>query len=341
MLNIFQNDAFGVAGMLTAIEKSETVPQRLGGLNLFTPAPIREKVLGIEMRENGISLIKTSLRGEPLAQATQGKRNKRYFETSRIGKGDKILASELAFVTQFGSEEQVLQVQMEISRRLSGPGGLLDDVEATFEHMRLSALNGILLDSNLDVLYNFYDEFSIIENAEIGFNLATVAGGDLEKMVNAQVLRPMRIKAKGARYSEVRAECGPDFFDALIKTPEVRDRRKTARENGEDDNTYLGRVVRFAGVTWEEYVGTDDGTTVAVGADKVKFYPAGLGNTVFEHVMSPGEAFEDIGQLGQRVYAEVNVEQKERPTFANLEAIAYPLFLNKKPEMIFKGRAGA
>lgn len=341
MLNIFQNDAFGVAGMLAAIEKSETVPQRLGSLNLFTPNPIREKIVGIEMRDNGISLIKTSLRGEPLNQATQSKRNKRFFETSRIGKADKILASELAFVTQFGSEEQVLQVQTEIARRLSGPGGLLDDVEATFEHMRLSALNGILLDADGSTIYNFYDEFGIIENAEIAFNLANIADGDLEEMVNAQVLRPMRLKAKGARYGEVRAECGPDFFDGLIKTKEVRERRKTDRENGMDDSSYLGRVVRFAGVTWEEYVGTDDGSTVAVAADKVKFYPAGAGNTVFEHVQSPGEAFEDIGQLGKAVYAEINVEQKERPTFAELEAIAYPLFLNKRPEMIFKGRAGA
>jgi len=341
MLNIFQNNAFGVAGMLTAVEKSETVPQRLGTLKLFTASPIREKVVGIEMRDNGISLIKTSLRGEPLEQTTQGKRNKRYFETSRIGKGDKILASELAFVTQFGSEEQVLQVQAEIARRLSGPGGLLDQVEATFEHMRLSALNGILLDSDLSVIYNFYDEFGIIENAEIGFNLSAIADGDLEKMVNAQILRPMRIKSKGARYSEVRAECGSDFFDDLIKTKEVRERRKTDRENGNDNDSYLGRKVFFAGIMWEEYIGTDDGTTVAVESDKVKFYPSGLGNTVFEHVQSPGEAFEDIGQLGKPVYAEINVEKKDRPTFAELEAIAYPLFLNKRPEMIFKGRSGA
>lgn len=341
MLNIFQNDAFGVAGMLAAIEKSETVPQRLGSLNLFTPNPIREKIVGIEMRNNGISLIKTSLRGEPLSQGTQSKRNKRFFETGRIGKGDKILASELAFVTQFGSEEQVLQVQAEIARRLSGPGGLLNDVEATFEHMRLSALNGILLDSDLSVIYNFYDEFGIIENAEIGFDLRNVADGELEQMVNAQVLRPMRIKSKGARYSEVRAECGSEFFDELIKTKEVRERRKSDRENGIDNDSYLGRKVFFAGVLWEEYVGTDDGTTVAVDVDKVKFYPSGLGNTVFEHVQSPGEAFEDIGQLGKAVYAEINVEQKERPTYAELEAIAYPLFLNKRPEMIFKGRVGA
>lgn len=341
IFDIFNNDPFKFAGMATAVEKSETVPSRLGDLGLFTPNPIRETILGVEMRENGLSLIKTSQRGEPLTQNTQSKRNMRYFETSRIGKEDTLLASEIAFLRNFGSEDQVIQMSAELDRRLNGPNGLLQQVEATFEHMRLSAMNGILLDSDLTVMYNFYDEFGITENAEIGFDLANVADGDLEETVNAQVLRPMRIKSKGARYSEVRAECGSEFFDALIKTKEVRERRKTDRENGMDDSSYLGRVVRFAGVTWEEYVGTDDGTTVAVEADKVKFYPAGLGNTIFEHVMSPGEAFEDIGQLGQRVYAEVNVEQRERPRLATLEAIAYPLFLNKKPEMIFKGRAGA
>jgi len=341
IFNIFQNDPFSFAGMATAVEKSETVPSRLGDLGLFTANPIREIVLGVEMRENGLSLIKTSKRGEPLKQNTKSKRNMRYFETGRIGEEDTVLASELAFLRAFGTEDQIVQASAEVDRRLSGPGGLLEKVEATFEHMRLSALNGILLDSDLSVIYNFYDEFGIAENAEIGFNLANIADGDLEKMVNAQVLRPMRLKSKGARYSEVRAECGSEFFDALIKTAEVRERRKTDRESGKDNDSYLGRKVHFAGIMWEEYVGTDDGTTVAVETDKVKFYPAGLGNTVFEHVMSPGEAFEDVGQLGKRVYAEINVEQRERPRLATLEAIAYPLFLNKRPEMIFKGRAGA
>ena len=340
VLDIFNNDAFTTVNMSIAIDKVETAPRRLGQQKLFTPNPIREIIVGVEMRESGLSLIKTTKRGETLAQATQGKRKKLHFATSRVGKEDKVLASELAFLVQFGTADQIVQVQAEIARRMSGPGGLLDDIETTHEHMRLSALNGTLLDADKSVIYNFYDEFGINENPEIAFDLANTTDGALEETVNARVLRPRRRKSKGARYSEVRDECSSQYFDELIKTKEVRERRKTDRENGLDNDSYQGRVVQFAGITWQEYVGTDDGT-VAVEENKVKFYPGGVGNTVFQHVMSPGEAFEHQGMIGQNIYAEINLEVRNSPRWALLEAISYPLFINTRPEMIFKGHLGA
>ncbi|RKZ79844.1 MAG: major capsid protein, partial [Gammaproteobacteria bacterium] len=91
-MNIFENDAFTLASMTSAIERVPTNPGTLGQLNLFNNHPIRNVSVGIEEREGTLNLIKTSKRGAPLEQGTGKKATMRYFGTTRIAKQDVILA---------------------------------------------------------------------------------------------------------------------------------------------------------------------------------------------------------------------------------------------------------
>lgn len=338
-MNIFENDAFSLASMLQAVERVDTKPQRLGQLGIFTPAPIRTAIVSVEERAGTLSLIQTSERGAPLEQRQNEKRNMRYFETKRIAKGDRIMASELQFVRQFNTENQIIELQTELARRLDGPAGLVAEVETTWENMRLGAVQGILTDADGSVIYNWFNEFGITQAAEVDFDLdnAAPAAGALRKKVQESVVRPMRQKAKGARYSEIRGLCGSAFFDDLIAHPEVRETYLNQLAAAELRDGYEGRGFRFAGVVWEEYIGTDDGTTVAVGADKVKFFPAGAGNTVFEMALSPGEQFSHLNQLGQPYYPLV-VPDMARDQYVDLEVYSYPLFICKRPEMLLRGK---
>lgn len=338
-MDIFNNDAFRLASMLQAVERVETKPGQIGAMGLFASNPIRTEIVSIEERDGTLALIQTSERGAPLEQRTTEKRRMRHFSTKRIAKGDRINASELQFVRQFGAEQQIMELQAELARRLDGPVGLVADVEATWEHMRLGALRGQLLDADGSVIYDWFSEFGITQATEIDFDLdnASPAPGALRKLIQDKVVRAMRRKAKGARYSGVGVLCGDAFFDDLIAHPEVRETYLNQQEAAELRGGYEGQSFTFAGVTFAEYIGTDDNSTVAVASDKCIIFPMGTGNTVFETAWSPGEQFAHLGELGQPIYPLV-VPDRERDMWVDLEVYSYPLFICKRPELLLRGR---
>lgn len=339
-MNIFKNDAFTMASMTSAIDRVPTNPGTLGQLKLFNSHPIRNVVVGIEERAGKLSLIKTSLRGAPVEQGTGKKSKLRYFETTRVAKGDTIQASELQFIRQFDTENQIKQVQAELAMRMTGPDGLLADVDYTKENMRLGAIQGKFMDSDGSVIYDYFDEFSIVANTEIAFNLAVSADGVLRELIQKNVIRPMRQKAQGARYTGVKALCSASFFDALMKNPEVRATFEGIPEQVWLRNTYDGQSFDFGGVEWVEYVGDDANSEVKIADDTCRFIPTGVGNGVFEVVYSPAESFDDIGTLGKDVYAYTLPDEK-RNRFVELEVASYPLFMCKRPDLLFSGKLGA
>jgi hypothetical protein len=338
ILDLFKTDAFGLVSLLQAVEKVERVPNRLGQLALFTPNPVRTETVAIEMREGALSIIKTSERGAPLENRKTEGRTVRDFRTRRIAKGDRIMASELAFAREFNTEQQVVELQAEMLRRMSGPSGLVADIETTWEHMRLGAVQGKVLDADGTLIYDWFKEFGISQSAEIDFDLdaASPVSGALRKKIQDSVVRPMRKKAKGAIYTGARALCGSNFFDDLVNHSEVRETYLNQQEAADLREGYDGRELRFGGVTWEEYIGTDD-DSIAVHTDKVVFFPEGAGNGVFEAAFSPGEQFGHIGQLGQPIYP-ITVPDRDRDSYVDLEVYSYPLFLCKRPEMLFRGK---
>jgi len=339
-MNIFENDAFTLASMTSAIERVPTNPGTLGQLNLFNNHPIRNVSVGIEEREGTLNLIKTSKRGAPLEQGTGKKATMRYFGTTRIAKQDVILASELQFIRQFNTEDQIKELQAELALRMGGADGLLADVQYTKENMRLGAIQGKFLDSDGSVIYDYFTEFGITENTEIAFSLATATDGALRESIQQNVIRPMRRLAKGARYTGVKALCSASFFDALLKNPEVRGSYEGIPEQVWLRTNYDGRSFDFGGVEWIEYIGDDENAEVKVADDKCVFIPTGVGNGIFEALYSPAESFADIGTLGREVYAYTTPDLKH-DRFVELEVASYPLFLCKRPDLLFKGKLGA
>ena len=340
-MNIFENDAFSLTSMSEAISRVPTNPATLGQLNLFNDRFIREEKFGIEEREGKLSLIQTSNRGAPLKNQNVDKRKIRYFGTTRIAKSDQIMASELQFVRQFGTNDQIKSLQLELAQRMSGPTGLLADVEYTKEHMRLGAIQGKFVDADGTILYDYFDEFGIIQSTEIAFDLTnTTVNGSLRELIQTKIHRPMRKIAKGARYSGITALCSASFFDALIKNAEVRDTYKGIPEQTWLRTSYDGQSFEFGGVTWKEYVGDDADEDIALTADKCVFIPTGVGNSVFEAIYSPGESFAEVGQMGKSVYAYVNPD-KDKDRFVDLEVASYPLFMCKRPDLLFRGKLQA
>ena len=340
ILDIFNNDAFSMTSMLESVEQMDYRPGALGAKGIFTGTPVRTETVAIESRDGVLGLIQTSERGSPLEQRMTEKRKLRQFATTRIAKGDRITASELAFLRGMGEEQQVQSVQEEIARRLSGPAGLVSEIELTLEHMRLGAVQGIVLDADGSEIVNWYDEFGVAPATEIAFDFANATEGEIRKTCT-QITRAMKRAAKGAWVpgTSIHSLCGDDFWDALVSHPEIRqlflnrDQSKYVEGGGSYEQFTYG------GITFENYQGTDDNSTVAIAPAEAKFFPVGAPGAFLE-VYSPGEMFEHIGQLGQRLYPMI-VRDEKRDMYADLEAYSYPLHVCTRPAMLQSGRAGA
>jgi hypothetical protein len=338
-LDIFKQDAFRLTSMLQAIRETDYLPGRLGSMGIFTPNPVRTETVAIEKLGETLALIQTSQRGAPLDQRKTEKRNIRDFRTVRIAEADRIMAAELANIRAFGTESELMQVQAEIARRLSGPAGLENKVELTLENMRLGAVQGIVLDADGSTIYNWFEEFDVTQPTELDFDLdnASPASGVVRKKCN-EVVRAMMKAAKGVWTpgTRVHALCGDAFWDDLTAHAEVRQTYLNTQQASELRNGNAYETFNYGGITWENYRGTDDGTTVAINTDKAKFFPVNAPGAFLE-VFSPGERFEHIGQLGERIYPMI-VPDRDRDMWADIEVYSYPLHICTRPLMLQRAK---
>lgn len=342
ILNLFRQDAFSALELTSFVERVPFKPTGLGDLGIFDDKPIRTTALAVEERAGKLVVIPTSERGAPLLERTTEKRKMRYFETPRLAHGDTIKASELQNIREFGQETVLMQLQTEVARRLAGPTGLLSNLEYTWELHRLGAVQGILLDADGSVLYNWFNEFGITQPAEIGFNLSasTPKDGDLRKKCMA-VVRAMKRASQGAwtPSTRIQAICGDDFWEALITHQDVLktyfnwEAAKELRQDGA-----FGSMT-FGGIDWMNYQGSNDNSEIAVPVDKVKFFPVGAPG-VFERALAPGENFEWVNTPGKPVYVQP-IFDRDRNSWWRQEVYSYPLHICTRPEMLLRGKIGA
>lgn len=336
-IDIFSGDAFSTYELTAALNKVPYKPGFLGGLGIFEQKPVRTLTIAIESREGKLTLVQTSERGAPLEQAEKGKRDIRDFRTVRVAKGSRLRADELAGIRQFGTDSELVQVQGETMRIMTG---VRDDIDLTHENMMLGAVQGIVNDADGTTIRNWFTEFDIAQPAEIDFDLdnANPTQGALKKACNA-VIRNMTKAAKGAFVpgTEVIGLCGDNFYDDLITHKDVEKTylNQQAANDLRADYANVYESFRFGGITWINYRGTDDGS-VGIHTDKVKFFPRGA-RGVFQHAMSPGESFEWVNTPGQPHYAMVIPDEK-RNAFVEIEVYSYPLYICTTPGVLLRGK---
>ena len=336
-MDIFNDDAFSTVELTGALSRVPYKPGFLGGLNIFTPKPVRTLSVSVEEQSGKLSLVPVTERGAPLPQASKNKRNIRDFRTVRVAKGSTIRADEIQGIRAFGQESELKQMQDEVMGRMVD---LRNDIGLTHENMMLGAVQGIVTDADGSPIRNWFSEWGISQPAEIDFDLdaATPASGAVKKLCN-QVVRGMSKAAQGAftPSTQIIGLCGDAFYDDLTTHKEVIQTflNQQAANDLREGYASVYESFRYGGITWINYRGTDDGT-VGVGTDKVKFFPVGAPD-VFQKAMSPGESFDWVNTPGQPEYALI-VPDEKRNQFVELEVYSYPLYICTTPGVLFRGK---
>jgi hypothetical protein len=251
----------------------------------------------------------------------------------RIADSSRVWASELQNIRAFGSTDQLQSLQIEVARRQQK---ILRNIELTKENLRLGAVQGIVLDADGSTIYNWATEFGQTIPAEVGWDLQNVspAEGAVRKKCTAAI-RSIRKGLKGLAAPRVVALCGDTFWDDLTSHPEVI---KTflnwqAAADLRNDHGNAWSTFRYGDIDFINYRGTDDGTSVAIGTTKAKFFPVGSG--IFRWALSPGERFEFVNTLGQDNYSAM-VLDKDRNTWADIEVYSYPLPICTMPQALYR-----
>lgn len=348
ILDLFHSDAFTAITLTQGVQRNPYQPTGLGALNIFDPNPIRTTAVSVEERQGTLKLIPFSQRGAEGTQRTTEKRKMRYFDVPRLMHDDTVHSYELQNIREFqeGPNQNVtvlMQLEREVARRLAGPTGLQASVEYTKEYLRLAAVQGLVLDpKDGSQMYSWFDEFGITQAAEIAFSLSAQTANSMRPIINALV-RTMARKSQGAFMptTKVVALCGDLFYDQLTNHVDVirtylnwQEAKELRGSQGAAFDSF-----DFAGVTWMNYRGSDDNSTIKIADDKVKFFPQGAPG-IFQEVMAPGESAQFINQPGQPIYI-LPIPDRDRNMWWKMEAYAYPLYLCTRPEVLLSGRAGA
>lgn len=333
-MDVFKNNAFTMTSLTGTVEKMQYVPQTLGQLGLFEPMPVRTRALFVERRSGTLALIGTSALGAPPEELVKDDRDLVPLRTTRLSKGFTMYAHEIEGYRAYGSETELMQVQAEYLRRMAR---VRTDMDLTHEYHRLGALQGLLLDADgTTVIYDYFSEFGVTPSAVIDFEMDVTTTNMRQKCVDLS--RSMIRGSSGAMTTatQIHALAGDDFYDSLISHPTVE---KTYLNWAAAADLRTGNAFQdfsFGGITWHNYRGTDDNSTVAIAADEAKFFPVGA-TDVFKKAMAPAEFGPYINTPGLDTYA-INIVDRDRQAFTRGELYSYPLYFCQRPDLLRTGK---
>jgi hypothetical protein len=338
VVDIFNQNAFGVLDFQEqVVERIDFKPQLLGSLDLFDPIYSFSRMIGVADRNGVLLLIPTSENGAPPEELIPRGAEVRAFQAVRLAKGSTIYMISIAQTLALPFDQQTREITQEVTDRQAQ---IMDDMELTWEHMRFGAIQGRVLDADgATVLFDWYSVWGIAEPAEIDFEL-DVATTDVRKKCR-DVKRAMQVAAKGSwtPSTKVGSLVGDTFFDLLLNHPQIKETRINTDRAPTLENIEGYSSVEIEGITFINYRGTDDGSTIAIATDKARFFPIGA-RGAFQVGWGPASEFKaGLNKRGQPVVGMVLADPSGREEWDRVENYSYPLFICTRPEMLLRAKA--
>jgi hypothetical protein len=338
VLDVFKTDAFSVVSLSEAINKLPFVPGRAGTIINWGERGVASTTLMIEERAGVLTIVNPSPRGGVGDAIPKQKRLAHPIAIPHYQINDAVYADEVQGVREFGQEQSLATVQGVVNDRMAE---FTTDLDATLELQRVGAVKGIILNGDGSTLVNLFDEFGVVQESEVDFDLdnANPAAGALRRKV-AQVVRLIQNNLGGSPIMGIHAFCGDNFFDDLLSHVEVRASYLQTPMAAVLRDGYVypnGLAIygafEFGGIVWENYRGSH-GATAFIDTDKCFIFPMGGG--LFRTVFGPADYIETVNTIGLPRYA------KQFP-FPNDKGIALELQTNAlsyftRPKALIKGK---
>ncbi|MCU6432633.1 major capsid protein [Undibacterium sp. Jales W-56] len=330
MQNIFENPAFSMTALTTAINLLPNNYDRLERMNLFPPKPQRFRSITVEEKNGVLTLLPTMPVGSPGTVGVRGKRKVRSFSIPHIPHDDVILPEEVQGIRAFGSESEIQTVAGVMAEHLQT---MRNKHAITVEHLRFGALKGQILDADGSTIYDLFDEFGITQKV---FTF-TLSDPDFDvKKACLDVTRYVEDNLEGERMSGLLSFVGEDFYDALTGHDQVLE-AYNRWQDGQALRSDMRSGFAFAGITFEEHrgraVGTGNSVRRFVGKGEGYTFPLGTMDT-FATYYAPADFNETANTVALPLYAKQEPRKFDRGT--DLHTQANPLPLCHRPALLVK-----
>ena len=301
-LDIFNDDAFSLTGLTSAMEVAPYKPRLLGSLGLFTDKPIRTTTAFIEKRNGRLHLISTAARGTMKDVRSSDKRKLIPVNVPHIPYFETVLSGDVQNVRAFGSETELQAVASVVNDQLVK---MREDHEVTEEFHRVGALKGSVLDADgTTELTNMFDLFGLTQQTEnfasSAASFATICTAIIRKVANA---------LGNETTSGIVAICGDDYFDGIISHTSMQAAYDRWRDGEWKRMSMLGpqwygpaaNGFGFQNILFINYRGQIDDVSF-VAADEAYYVPLGVPD-MFQTVIAPADFMETVNTLGKKFYA--------------------------------------
>ncbi|MDP2433469.1 MAG: major capsid protein [Pseudomonadota bacterium] len=329
MNNPFDNPAFSMSALSTAINILPNNYGLLDQMNLLPIKPVRFRQIAIEEKNGVLSLLPTLPVGSPGSVGVRGKRTLRSFVIPHIPHEDVVLPEEVQGIRAFGMESELQSISNVMVEHLQT---MRNKHAITLEHLRMGAMKGVILDSDGSVLYNLYNEFKINPTV-VDFKFSNEKL-DVKKFC-LEIKRHMELMLQGEFMTGVKCLVSSAFFDALTSHATVA----KAYENWQTGlalRSDMRNEFTYAGITFQEYVGeASDGTVTRrfIEQGEGHAFPLGTVDT-FATYFAPADFNETVNTLGQPLYAKQEPRKFDRGT--DLHTQSNPLPMCHRPAMLVK-----
>ena len=323
-MDVFNDDAFSVTTLSTAVSAAPFQPSGLLELGLFRNDPIETTDAWFELDGDTLRLVKAGQRGAPGETIARKARSAVAFRSKHLKRDDSIMADEVQNARAFGQQSEAETVQGKVLRIA---GRHRRDIETTIEFHRMGAIKGQVLDADgTTVLEDLYAKFGVTK-IEHTMDL-DVDTTDLIKMVT-QAKRKSEDVLGAAFVRGWRVLCGDAFFDDFVAHPDLKAAYERWKD-GEALRTDNRAGLSFGGATWENYRGSVAGQPF-VPTDGAMLIPEGVPDMFVLHY-APADYMETVNTPGLPFY--LKTEAKRMNTGADIQVQSNPLAICTRPRAI-------
>jgi len=325
-IGIFEDDAFSVSSLTTAINEQEYLPGRISSLGLFEEEGVTTLTVQIEKDGDTLALVPAGERGSSGLVVGGSKRQLIPFNTVHLPQRFTIKADEIQGIRAFGTQSELQAVQDVVNKRLAKVRRQLD---ITHEFHRMGAIKGqVLAADGKAVLLNIYQRFGVKPQ------VMSMEFANTETLVQVKCIQAldMQEEALGSvTTTGSRAFCGKTFWSSLIGHKSVIDTYKATLQaaalRGDGRESF-----DFGGITWERYRGKVAGVAF-IGDDDAQLVPEGVPD-LFTSAFAPADYMETVNTLGIPYYSKLEPMPFGKGVAG--EAQSNPLHLCTRPRAVIR-----
>ena len=330
ILDIFNQDAFGVISLTQAVNDTPPTFGKINALGLFTSEPLSNRFAAIDFDPTTVSLLPQTQWGAP---GTPNKNDRPYMKVYSIPHflvNDSVLAADLQSRRRPGSLA-VEDAQYVLGRKQLR---MRTNLEQTLEWMRLGVLRGGLVkDGAGNTILDIYGDFSLTQDST-SFVLGTPTTDIVGKIAARK--RAIESYLRGESMGRLVALCSDGFYDAFVSHAMVKEVFRYYSINSQNNQGDYRDGFVFNGVTWINYSGSFTDSTGASQAciDTNAAYLFPMGTSVFKTFYAPADYTEMVNMVAQEYYSRQELMKMGKGI--EIEVQSNPLPICLKPKVIQK-----